>query len=55
MVNEARAGVNNIMLNNGGEDKGLGDIATKLGIKSAGSGLLSLQDGPFLQGFESTS
>jgi len=43
VVNEARVGVNNIMLNNGGEDKGLGDIATKLGIQNAGSGLFSLQ------------
>lgn len=43
LVNEARFGVNNILLNNGGEDKGLGDIATKLGIQNAGSGLLSLQ------------
>ncbi|WP_321474986.1 TonB-dependent receptor [uncultured Paludibaculum sp.] len=43
LVNEARFGVNNILLNNGGEDKGLGDVASKLGIQSAGSGLLSLQ------------
>ena len=43
LVNEARVGVNNIMLNNGGEDKGLGDIASKLGIQNAGAGLLSLQ------------
>jgi hypothetical protein len=43
VVNEARVGVNNLMLNNGGEDKGLGDIASKLGIQNAGSGLLSLQ------------
>jgi hypothetical protein len=43
IVNEVRVGVNNIMLNNGGQDKGLGDIAQKLGINSAGSGLLSLQ------------
>jgi hypothetical protein len=43
VVNEARVGVNNLMLNNGGEDKGLGDIATKLGIQNAGSGLFSLQ------------
>ena len=43
LVNEARFGVNNIMLNNGGEDKGLGDIASTLGISNAGSGLLSLQ------------
>lgn len=43
LVNEVRVGVNNIMLNNGGQDKGLGDIATKLGIQNAGSGLFSLQ------------
>lgn len=43
LVNEARFGVNNILLNNGGEDKGLGDVATKLGIQNSGSGLLSLQ------------
>lgn len=43
LVNEARLGVNNIMLNNGGQDRGLGDIAQKLGIQAAGSGLLSLQ------------
>lgn len=42
LVNEARVGVNNIMLNNGGEDKGLGDIASKLGMQNAGTGLLSL-------------
>jgi outer membrane receptor protein involved in Fe transport len=45
MVNEARVGVNNIMLDNGGADKGLGDIATKVGIQGAGSGLLSLGAG----------
>jgi hypothetical protein len=43
VVNEARFGVNNILLNNGGEDKGFGDIAQKLGMQNAGSGLLSLQ------------
>src|SRR3954452_2762922 len=43
LVNEARVGVNNLMLNNGGEDKGLGDIASKLGIANVGPGLLSLQ------------
>src|SRR6266851_5249989 len=43
LVNEARAGVNNVTRNNGGADKGLGDIAQKLGIAAAGSGLLSLQ------------
>lgn len=42
LVNEARVGVNNLMLNNGGEDKGLGDIATSLGIQGAGKGLLAL-------------
>lgn len=43
VVNEARVGVNNIMLNNGGEDNGIGDVAQQLGIKNAGAGLLSLQ------------
>ena len=43
LVNEARIGVNNILLYNGGADKGLGDIATKVGIQNAGKGLLSLQ------------
>jgi hypothetical protein len=42
LVNEVRVGVNNIMLNNGGADKGLGDIAGQLGIQNAGAGLLSL-------------
>ncbi len=42
LVNEARVGVNNLMLNNGGEDRGLGDIATQLGIANAGAGLLQL-------------
>ena len=50
LVNEARVGVNNLMLNNGGEDKGLGDIATKLGIQNAGAGLLSLQGFAFMGG-----
>jgi hypothetical protein len=50
VVNEARVGVNNLMLNNGGEDKGLGDIATKLGIANAGAGLLSLQGFAFMTG-----
>ncbi len=43
MVNEFRAGVNNVMLDNGGADKGLGDIAQSVGIQNAGTGLLSLQ------------
>jgi hypothetical protein len=43
LVNEARVGVNNVMLVNGGADKGLGNIATNAGIANAGPGLLSLQ------------
>jgi hypothetical protein len=43
LVNEARVGVNNLMLDNGGEDKGAGDIASKLGMQNSGPGLLSLQ------------
>ena len=50
LVNEARVGVNNLMLNNGGEDKGLGDIASKLGIQNAGAGLLSLQGFTYMSG-----
>jgi Carboxypeptidase regulatory-like domain/TonB-dependent Receptor Plug Domain len=45
MVNEVRVGVNNILQNNGGADKGLGDIAQKVGIQNAGSGLLALGAG----------
>jgi hypothetical protein len=51
LVNEARVGVNNIMLNNGGEDKGLGNIASKLGIANAGFGLLSLTGFAWASGF----
>jgi hypothetical protein len=43
VVNEVRVGVNNVMLDNGGADKGLGNIATSAGIQAAGPGLLSLQ------------
>jgi outer membrane receptor protein involved in Fe transport len=43
MVNELRIGVNNVMLDSGGADKGLGNIAQNAGIASAGSGLMSLQ------------
>ena len=43
LVNEARVGVNDVMNQNGGSDKGLGDIAQKIGIASVGAGLLSLQ------------
>ena len=42
LVNEARVGVNNIMLDNGGADKGLGNIAQTVGIQAAGIGLLAL-------------
>jgi hypothetical protein len=55
LVNEARVGVNNLMLDNGGEDKGLGDIATKLGIQNAGAGLLSLQGFGFSTGLGSAN
>jgi hypothetical protein len=50
LVNEARAGVNNVTRNNGGADKGLGDIAQKLGIAGAGAGLLSLQGFTYANG-----
>jgi hypothetical protein len=53
IVNEARAGVNNIMLNNGGEDKGLGNIGQQLGISNAGNGLLSLQGFTWMTAFGS--
>ncbi len=43
LINEARFGVNYILLNNGGADKGLGDIGLAAGIAAAGPGLLSLQ------------
>lgn len=43
IVNELRLGVNHIMMNNGAEDKGLGNIATDLGIANVPVGLLSLQ------------
>ncbi len=55
VVNEARVGVNNLMLNNGGEDKGLGDIATKLGIQNAGAGLLNLRGFAFTAGLGSAN
>ena len=45
VVNEARVGVNNVLLDNGGADKGLGNIATQAGIAAAGSGLLALGAG----------
>jgi len=42
LVNEARAGVNNTLLENGGADKGLGNIAANAGMANSGPGLLSL-------------
>ena len=42
VVNEVRLGVNNVMLDNGGADKGLGNIAQQVGIANAGDGLLAL-------------
>jgi Carboxypeptidase regulatory-like domain/TonB dependent receptor len=42
LINEARFGGNYILLNNGGADKGLGDIALAAGIAAAGPGLLNL-------------
>lgn len=43
VVNEFRFGVNNVMLNNGGEDKGYGTLAEKLGIQGVPVGLMSLE------------
>src|SRR5215472_6323287 len=43
LVNEARLGVNRNSLQNGTLDNGLGDYAQALGIRNAGSGLMSLQ------------
>lgn len=43
MVNEARFGVNNVMLVSGGADEGLGNLAQKVGINNAGTGLLALE------------
>jgi hypothetical protein len=45
-VNELRIGVNRVTLWNGGQDKGIGNVAEKLGIQNGnerGPGLLSLQ------------
>jgi hypothetical protein len=42
IVNELRIGVNNTLLENGGADKGLGNIAADAGIMNAGPGLLSI-------------
>ena len=43
LINEARFGVNYILLDNGGADKGLGNIGQAAGIAAAGPGLLALQ------------
>ncbi len=46
MVNELRVGANRIVLWNGGEDKGLGNVAEQLGIQQGndrGPGLMALQ------------
>ncbi len=45
IVNELRVAVNNVMLDNGGADKGLGNIAQQVGIANAGTGLLQLGGG----------
>jgi hypothetical protein len=42
VVNEFRVGVNYILLDSGGADKGLGNIAQAVGIQNAGIGLLAL-------------
>jgi hypothetical protein len=51
LVNEFRAGMNNITRNNGGADKGLGNVAQKLGIAAAGNGLLSIQGFTYVSNF----
>ena len=51
LVNEFRAGMNNVTRNNGGADKGLGNVAQTLGIAAAGSGLLSLQGFTYVSNF----
>ena len=46
LVNELRGGVNRVLLNDGGEDKGLGNIAEKLGIQRGnerGPGLMLIE------------
>jgi Carboxypeptidase regulatory-like domain len=45
IVNELRVAANNVMLDNGGADKGLGNIAQQVGIANAGAGLLQLGGG----------
>ena len=43
IVNELRVGVNNILYNTGGEDKGLGNIAQTLGIAGVPTGLMEVR------------
>ncbi len=43
MVNELRVGVNFVVLNNGGQDEGVGNLAQQVGINNAGTGLLALE------------
>lgn len=43
LVNEARVGINRIVLVSGGADKGLGDIANQIGIAGVAAGLPSIQ------------
>jgi carboxypeptidase family protein len=51
LVNEVRIGVNRVLVNNGGVDKGLGNVAEQLGIQNGnerGPGLLALNFGAAL-------
>lgn len=48
IVNELRVGVNNVVLNNGGADEGLGNLAQQVGINNAGTGLLLLEGFTYL-------
>jgi len=50
MVNELRVGVNYVLLNNGGQDEGLGNLAQQVGINNVGPGLLSLTGFNYLSG-----
>ncbi len=55
LVNEFRVGVNNVMLDNGGADKGLGNIAQAAGIQNAGTGLLNLYGFNYASGLGSSN
>ncbi|MBI3684095.1 MAG: TonB-dependent receptor [Acidobacteria bacterium] len=55
LVNEARFGINSVTLNNGGQDKGLGDLAGKLGIAGSPGGLPSISFGGFANGVGSAN